>query len=121
MSSSERAISPMVSRLSAAGKTPLRLNALNVGLKPKTPQYEAGRSTEPPVCVPKATGTMQSATAAPEPLEEPPGVWAVLWGFVVGPGVMPANSQVTALPRMMAPAARTSATQAASLVGRLPL
>ena len=29
---------------------------------------------EPAVCVPSANGTMSSATAAAEPLEEPPGV-----------------------------------------------
>ena len=34
----EREISPMVSRLSAAGKTPLRLKAPKLGLKPNTPQ-----------------------------------------------------------------------------------
>ena len=33
-----------------------------------------------------ATGTMKSATAAAEPLEEPPGVCPVLCGFRVGPG-----------------------------------
>jgi hypothetical protein len=38
MSSSERVISPTVSRLSAAGKTPLRLKAPKVGLNPNTPQ-----------------------------------------------------------------------------------
>ena len=38
---------------------------------------------EPPVWVPKAPGTMWSATEAAEPLEEPPGVWAGLSGLVV--------------------------------------
>ena len=28
---------------------------------------------DPPVCVPKATGTMKSATAAADPLDDPPG------------------------------------------------
>ena len=58
---------------------------------------------------------MKSATAAPDPLDEPPGVWAMLCGLVVTPGVMPANSQVTVLPSITAPAARISATQAASV------
>ena len=31
--------------------------------------------TEPLVCVPIASGTMPAATAAAEPLEDPPGVW----------------------------------------------
>src|SRR5260370_799052 len=38
-----------------------------------TPQNEAGRITDPPVWVPSAAGTCKSATAAAEPLEEPPG------------------------------------------------
>ena len=38
------------------------------------PQNAAGRITEPAVCVPKASGAMRSATAAAEPLDEPPGV-----------------------------------------------
>ena len=39
-----------------------------------TPQYEAGRMMEPAVCEPSATGTIASATAAADPLEDPPGV-----------------------------------------------
>ena len=42
---------------------------------------------EPPVCVPKATGTMKSATAAADPLDDPPGVCAGWCGFAVGPGM----------------------------------
>src|ERR1700719_1170462 len=76
------------------------------------PQYELGRSTEPPVWVPSAAGTMSSATAAPEPLDEPPGVWAGLCGLVVSGGAMPANSQVAVLPSITAPARRSSATAA---------
>ena len=45
-----------------------------LGLKPATPQKEAGRITEPPVWEPKASGTMPAATAAAEPEDEPPGV-----------------------------------------------
>ena len=41
---------------------------------------------EPPVWVPKATGTMKSATAAADPLDDPPGVCAGLCGLAVGPG-----------------------------------
>jgi hypothetical protein len=63
---------------------------------------------------------MRSATAAADPLDEPPGVCAGLCGLVVGPGNIPANSAVTVLPRITAPALRTSATQAASLAARWP-
>src|SRR5215472_6775265 len=81
-------------------------------------QNEDGRSTEPPVWVPSAAGTMKSAGAAADPLDEPPGVCAALCGFVVAAGAMPASSQVAVLPRITAPAWRNSATQAASASGR---
>ena len=57
-----------------------------VGLKPTTPQKAAGRITEPLVCEPIAPGTMCAATAAAEPLEEPPGVRPASCGLVVLPG-----------------------------------
>jgi hypothetical protein len=50
------------------------------------PQKAAGRMIDPAVCVPKASGAMQSATAAAEPLDEPPGVRAGSCGFAVLPG-----------------------------------
>ena len=75
---------------------------------------------DPAVCVPSASGTILSATAAAEPLEEPPGVCATLCGLAVLPGVNMANSVVTVLPRITAPVARSSATLAASQAGRCP-
>src|SRR4030088_1269752 len=84
------------------------------------PQWAAGRIPEPPVCVPKASGTWPSATAAAEPDDEPPGVCAGLCGLVVGPGCRLANSVVTVLPRITALATRHSATHAASPNGVLP-
>ncbi len=42
--------------------------------------------TEPLVWVPIASGTMCAATAAAEPLEEPPGVCSGMCGFRVLPG-----------------------------------
>ncbi len=74
---------------------------------------------EPAVCVAKAAGTMPLATAAAEPLDEPPGVWSVApCGLRVGPGWKVANSVVTVLPISSAPALRLAATQAASTKGR---
>jgi hypothetical protein len=64
---------------------------------------------------------MKSATEAAEPLDEPPGVWAGLCGFEVGPGWRLANSVVTVLPRRIAPAARGSAAALASKLGRHPV
>ena len=42
---------------------------------------------EPLVCVASASGTMPAATAAAEPLDEPPGVRSRSCGLRVGPGV----------------------------------
>ncbi len=53
---------------------------------------------EPVVWVPIASGTMKSATAAAEPLDEPPGVRLRSCGLRVGPGCRLANSVVTVLP-----------------------
>ena len=85
----------------------------NLGLIDFVADYLKGHGLKP-LLVPNAKGTMQSATAAADPLDDPPGVWARLRGFLVGPGIMPANSHVTVLPRIIAPARRASATHAAS-------
>ena len=61
---------------------------------------------------------MPSATAAAEPLEDPPGVCPRSCGLRVGPGEYAANSVVWVFPRTTAPAARSAATQAASAAGR---
>ena len=78
---------------------------------------------DPAVCVPKASGTMPAATAAAEPLDEPPGVRAAsagARGLRVMPGLKVANSVDTVLPMITAPASRQAATQAASVSGRCP-
>ena len=64
---------------------------------------------------------MPAATAAAEPLEEPPGVRAGSKGLVVGPEKPIANSVVTVLPTMTAPPLRSGATQAASCPDCQPL
>ena len=63
---------------------------------------------------------MPAATAAAEPLDEPPGVWAGLCGLRVLPGERVANSVVTVLPMITAPAARSLATTVASRDGVRP-
>ncbi|MCY1535037.1 hypothetical protein D9M68_704250 [compost metagenome] len=108
------AYQPMVSSDSQVSFMPSRNTRPTLGLNPTTPQYAAGRIIEPPVCVPRAAGTMPAATAAAEPLEEPPGVCASAWGLRVGPGVLKANSAVTVLPTGIAPAARNMPTLQAS-------
>ncbi len=100
--------------------TPAGETVPKVGLKPNTPQKLAGRVTEPAVWVPSATSAIPQATAAAEPIDEPPGVCVARCGFVVGPGLNEASSAVTVLPRQTAPAARSNATVAASALGRRP-
>ena len=64
-----------------------------------------------------APGTMRAATAAAEPDDDPPGVWAGFHGLRVGDGSRNANWVVWVLPRMTAPAARSRATAPQSRVG----
>src|ERR1700724_3255617 len=70
--------------------------------------------------VPSAVLTIPTATAAAEPLDEPPGVWATFHGLRVPRGSDAANSVVTVLPMMTAPASRNARTQAASCCERQP-
>ena len=83
---------PRWSHVAETGWIPPICNVPTVGLKPTVPQYEAGLSMEPMVCVPSATGTIPQATAAAEPLEEPPGVRFASNGLLVGPDRPIANS-----------------------------
>src|SRR5437763_175871 len=91
-----------------------------LGLKPMQPQKLAGRRIEPTTCVPSAAGTMLQATAAAEPLLDPPGVRSRSQGLRVPRGSDAANSVVTTLPRNTAPAPRNAATLAASRPVRQP-
>src|SRR5712691_1722476 len=100
--------------------TPRRSNVPKVGFHPTVPQNEAGRITDPAVCEPSAAGTIRSATAAAEPLDDPPGVRAGSRGLRVFPPRYAANSVVTVFPGTTAPAARSAATHAASAFGRWP-
>src|SRR5207253_7725444 len=84
------------------------------GFIPATPQYEAGRVIDPPVCVPIAPRHMPHATAAADPLDEPPGVRSKFQGLRVTGGSIQANGVETVLPRMIAPASRRRATIRAS-------
>src|SRR5437870_13301367 len=93
---------------------PCRLTRRYVGLSPATPQNAAGRVIEPPVCEPSAPRHMPQATAAAEPLLEPPGVREPSQGLRVGGGSKLAYCVVTVLPRKTAPARRSRSTTAAS-------
>ena len=85
-----------------------------------TPQNAPGRMIEPLVCEPSASGTIPAATAAADPDDEPPGVRSGSCGLRVLPGLKYANSVVTVLPTITAPAARNFETTVASLRGRRP-
>ena len=87
------------------------------GLNPTIPQKAAGRSTEPAVWVPIATGTSPAATAAADPALDPPGVWPPSHGLCVGAGSAPANAVVVVLPTTRPPAARIRRTMSASGTG----
>ena len=56
-----------------------------VGLRPDTPEYEAGWRIEPPVSVPVAAGAILAATAAADPPDEPPGTARLSHGLRAGP------------------------------------
>ena len=68
-----------------AAMAPCLLTRPKVGRRPATPQLFAGDMMEPQVSVPRANGTSPAATAAPEPLEEPPLHELRLHGLEHGP------------------------------------
>ena len=61
-------------------------DAVEGGLEADDAAEGGGRITEPTVWEPSARGAMPAATAAAEPLEEPPGVRWRSWGLAVAPG-----------------------------------
>src|ERR1700730_17896675 len=71
-SSTEVANRPTSSSVSEISLTPERGTRRAEGLYPTTPQNEAGRLTEPAVWVPSASGASPAATAAADPLDDPP-------------------------------------------------
>src|SRR5690554_3536612 len=80
-SSTVRASGPAVSWLWAMGMMPVRETSPTVGLKPTTPQCEAGPTMEPSVSVPTAAAQRLAAVAAAEPLDEPPGLRSSAYGL----------------------------------------
>ena len=68
-----------------SGIAPARLTRPYVGLRPTTPQHAAGSRMEPPVSLPSAPSANPAATAAAEPLLEPPAQWPAFHGFWTSP------------------------------------
>ena len=90
-------------------------------MKPSTPQIDAGRMTEPRTWLPVASGSIEAATAAAEPEDEPPGVRVRSQGLLVGAGRAMVSSVVVVLPTMTAPPRRSASTCAASTPATLSL
>src|SRR5882672_9018531 len=99
---------------------PARLTRPYVGFSPTMPQQAAGRRIEPPVSEPSAPKASCAATAAPEPLEEPPEMEPTFHGLSTLPscGLSPkgpsASSVMLSLPSVTAPAAVRRATAVAA-------
>jgi hypothetical protein len=81
-----------------------------VGLSPRRPLHDAGMRIDPPPSSACAIGAIPAATAAPAPLDDPPGVRSGSHGLREMPrasfsvkGRAP-NSEVVVLPSRMNPA-----------------
>ena len=84
-SSAVRAIGPILSSVHDSAIAPLRDTRPYVGRSPVTPQYAEGVPIEPEVSLPSAYGTIPPATAAAEPLDDPPDQRSMFQGFLPGP------------------------------------
>src|SRR5580693_8865843 len=95
-----------------------------LGLRPKSPQHEAGMRIEPAPSPPLAAGTMPAATAAAEPPDDPPTVRSRAHGLRVGPNRRGSvvewlpNSGVLVRPTTMRPAFLYEVTIGLSTAGR---
>src|SRR5260370_34710598 len=107
---------PTVSNDGASGVTPAAGVDPVDGLKAATPQYPAGRHTDPTVWVPSVSSALPTAMAAADPLLDPPRVWRGFVGLTVSHGSVKANSVVLTLPRIMQPARRRLSLTVASAV-----
>ena len=105
---------------------PIGLRA-RVGLRPKSPQHDAGMRIEPPPSVAWAIGSMPAATAAAAPPLEPPALWSSFHGLRVGPnrrgsvdGARPISG-VLVLPATTSPARLSRAVSSLSWSATLPV
>ncbi len=120
-SRTERLTPNSTPRLLSSRKGPSEMRPCD-GLRPTSPQHEAGMRMLPPPSLAWANGTMPAATAAAEPPLLPPGEWSVLHGLWVAPqavgsvvGRLP-NSGLLVRPAMTSPAARKRETRVVSAV-----
>src|SRR6185436_13908290 len=80
-----RVIGPAVSWLCAIGMIPARLTRPTVGLRPTSPQIEAGLTIEPSVSVPTEMAHRFAVIAAAEPELEPLVLRSRAYGLSVCP------------------------------------
>src|SRR5271166_1805366 len=108
---------------SPGGCSPARMPVVSmrpyVPLKPTTPQHAAGDRQEPMASVSSVAQHMPLATAAADPLDEPPAIKSGFQGFLTGPKqlsspVVPIPSVcMFVFPMMTAPASLNLVTGAA--------
>ncbi len=65
--------------------TPVRGTRPYVGLMPVVPHSADGTRMEPPVSVPRASGTIRAASADPDPVDDPPVHRSASQGFRTAP------------------------------------
>src|SRR5690606_38303716 len=93
-----------------------------VGLRPTRPLHEAGTRIDPPPSAPWAMGAMPAATAAPAPLDDPPGLRCGSHGLRVIPKAALSvkdtapNSDVVVFPNGRNPASTRRCTIGADAV-----
>ena len=101
-------------------------NSPRLGLKPNTPQQDAGTRKEPPPSLPWANGTTRAATKAAAPPLEPPALWPIFQGLRVAPKRFDSveyevpNSGEVLVPTITHPARRIRLTCSASKSARAP-
>ena len=114
VSATERVTTPSVAKPSVS--TVALVTRPRVGLRPTRPLHDAGTRIDPPPSTACAIGAMAEATAAPAPLEDPPGVRSGSQGLREIPsaslsvnGTVP-NSDVVVLPSSTNPASMKRCT-----------
>src|SRR5215468_2329456 len=121
-------IGPAVSCECEMGTMPCCEISPTVGFRPTMPLSAAGQTIEPLVSVPIAKSASPAATAAPDPLDEPPAERLRAYGLRVRPpyALQPeddaeprklAHSLRLDLPRITQPASRSRRTKGASTGG----
>jgi hypothetical protein len=114
VSATDRVSTPFVAKPSRS-TIPL-VTRPRVGLSPTRPLHDEGMRIDPPPSLPWAMGAIPAATAAPAPLDDPPGVRSGSQGLRVMPraslsvkGTVP-NSGVVVLPSSTNPASTNRCT-----------